>query len=105
MIFGEDTPITLGLAIAFAGAVGWIVWWVASRLRQIETKQTERLQQIATVQSDFALYAAQNYATKDGVKDAIDRVVSAVDGLRQDMVARMGKLEDHWMSNKKERGS
>ncbi len=89
MIFGEDTPITLGLAIAFAGAVGWIVWWVAGRLRQLEK-----------VQSAYELYAAKNYATKDGVKEALDRIVSAVDGLRQDIRDRLGKLEDHWMSKK-----
>ncbi len=89
MIFGEDTPITLSLALAVAGVVAVVVVWISMRFRQVENKLAEH-----------KLYAANNYATQDSVKEAVDRVVSAVDGLRQDMVARMGKLEDHWMNKK-----
>ncbi len=101
MIFGEDTPITLGLAVGAAGGVGFIVWWVSSRLRKIEKAQSDGLRQIEKAQAAYELYAAQNYATKDGVKDALDRVFGAVDSLAQDMRERMGKFEEHWLRDKK----
>ncbi|MHA1554811.1 MAG: hypothetical protein ACTSU0_10405 [Alphaproteobacteria bacterium] len=92
----ETSTITLGAAGAVIGFI-LLSWW----------RLSERFREIERSLSAHKLYAAERYATKDGLKETLDRFVAAVEGLRQDMREnfktlgdRIERVEEHWMNRK-----
>lgn len=99
-MIGEESAISISLAIIIGGAV-FALWWRLTTL--VNTEASER-RGVEKELADFKLYAAQTYATRDGVTDAIRQAIEEIKGLRtdtkeglSDLGERIGRMESFVM--------
>jgi len=82
----EMVGVVGGALTAAAIFVSWILSRFALRDKKIQDLQKELLKEIGTLQKalhEHKLYAAEHYATKDGLTDALRSMESAIDRLTE----------------------
>jgi len=118
MIFGEDTGITIGVAVVAIVAIWAMMKWVSGSIKIVETegrverqkladelhhrisKHADDLVRMERRQAEFEIEVAKHYASDDRLKEmegkftvAIDKLINRFDAFATDFHKIVGQMD------------
>ncbi|WFU89003.1 hypothetical protein QA644_08160 [Rhizobium sp. CC1099] len=101
------TPEEIMKAVLFfltvAGA-GWGIWWRIDNKVAESRKETER---VAEALAGHKLYVAENYVSKQGLRETTDQIMEAISGVKaavDNMTLRVDRIVENQAKPRTSRG-